>query len=99
MEVRRNLGALELRTIGLIESPAFLALTAVGLRRAIQVLTLANIEAGKVAACGKGRPNNALAVNVHTARIEAAIWNSKDRGLARFGRVVAALQANQHARE
>src|SRR5205823_7159092 len=64
---------------------------------ATQVFAFANIETRELAAGGQSRPDNAVGIDVHAAWIEAAIRDSEDRGLAGFRRIVAALQANQHA--
>src|SRR5439155_12910900 len=78
VEVGRNLGPLQLGTIGLIQRPAFLALAAVGLRRTVYVFALAEIETGKMAAGGQSRPDDAIAVDIHAARIEAGLGNFED---------------------
>src|SRR5580700_8870184 len=52
MEVSWDVRAFQLRTLGLIERPAFRALAAIHLLLAGQVLALADIEAGQVAGCG-----------------------------------------------
>ena len=88
VEVGRNIGALQLRTVRLIERPPFLALAAIVLRRAIQVLALAEVEAGQVAARRQRRPDDAVAVDVDAARIEARLRDLEDLGLAGCGRVV-----------
>ena len=77
VEVGRNVRALQLRTVGLIQRPAFLALAAVGLLRTGQVLALAHVEAGQMAAGGQRRPDDAVAVDVDTARIEAGAGTLK----------------------
>src|SRR4030095_9627457 len=52
-----------------------------------------------MAAARERRPNNALAVDADAARIESTVRHSADRRLAGLRRIVATLQANQHARE
>src|SRR5262245_19724955 len=99
MEIGRNFSSFQLRTISQIQRPAFFALAAVGFRRAIQVFALANVEGREMAAACQRCPNHALAVDINASRIEAGIGNSEDRGLARFRSVIAALQADEHARE
>ena len=89
--------AFQLRAGRLIERPAFAALAAVDLRRAVQVLALAHVEAGEMAARGERRPDDAVAVDVHAARIEAGLRHLEDLRLAGRRRVVAALQPDQEA--
>src|SRR5262249_51527455 len=99
LEVRRNIRAFQLRTVGRIERPAFFALAAVGLGRAVQVLGLPDIETGELAAARKIGPDDAVGVDVDTTRIETGIWNLEDSGLAGLRRIITDLHANQHARE
>src|SRR5207247_1709700 len=85
-------------TGGSVQSPAFFALAAVGLRRAIQVLAFADIEAGEMAAPGQRGPHDAIGVDVDAAWIEPRFRNLEYLGLAARWRVGAPLQADQEAR-
>ena len=92
-------GALQLGTGRLIQRPSFAALAAVGLRRTVEILALAHVEAGEVAACRERRPHDAVGVDVDAARIEARLRHLEDLRLAGGRRIVAALQPDQEARE
>src|ERR1019366_8002026 len=99
VEVGRDVGVLQLRTVCLVESPAFAALAAIHFGRAVEVFALADVEAGKVAAGGERRPNHAIAGDVEAARIDAAFRHLKDLRDAGLGRILAALQADEEAGE
>src|SRR5215831_1384740 len=78
LEVGRNIRTFQLRTVSRIERPAFFALAAIGLGRAIEVLAFPDIEAGKLAAACKIGPDDAVGIDVDTAGIEAGIGNPED---------------------
>src|SRR5579863_9335208 len=90
VEVRRNIGPLELGSLCLIERPAFFALAAVDFRGTFQIFAFANVEAGQMAGGGKAGPDHAVAVDIHAARIVAGLRNFEDLRLAGFRRIVAA---------
>src|SRR5262249_47046777 len=99
VEISRNVGALQLRSGGLIERPPFRALAAVDLLRSAHVLALADVEARQVAGGGETGPHHAVAVDVDAARIVTRRGNLEDLRLAALGRIGAAAHANQVAGE
>src|SRR6185436_11393912 len=98
MEVGGNVGPFQLRAVRLIERPAFAAFAAVDLP-ADGAFALAPIETGEMAARGERRPDNAVRIDVDTARIESGLGNTEDFGVAALGRIGAAVEAHEIARE
>src|SRR4051794_34222555 len=98
MEVRRNVGTFQLRAVRLIQRPAFLALAAIGLLRPREVLALAHVEAGEMAARSERRPYDAVAVDIDTTRIKAWLGHFEDLRFAAVRRIIATLQPDENAR-
>src|SRR5690606_14986953 len=95
LEVRGHVGPLERRAVRAIERPAGLAVPAVADLGSVQDLALPPIEAREVAAAGERRPDDAVTVDVETARPEARLGHPVELGDARMRRVLAARHADE----
>src|SRR6185436_3514613 len=98
VEVRRDVRALEARAVGDVELPTLRALSAFDDARAVEDLALRSIEAREVAARRERCPDEAVAVDIDAARIDAGLGHLVDLGLARLGWVVAEIDAHDVAR-
>src|SRR5690606_33242082 len=95
LEVGGHVRALERRPVPAMERPAGIAMPAVANLGSVHDLTLAPIEAREVTAAGERRPDDAVTVDVETARPEPRLGHPIELGDARMRRVVAARHAHE----
>ena len=99
VEVGRDVGALQLRAVRLIQRPAFAALAAVSLAARSGPCTCARSKLARWLLAASAVQTTPLRVDVDAARIEAGLGHVEHFGMQRLGRIVASIDAHQIARD